>query len=315
MIQPAINAVRPPAVFDAAQTAGLLDFHDMVDALAVAADDYAAGRIHAPERQVVPFPQGGVMLSMPATAQDIGIHKLVNVVPGNKPLGLPTINGVVSVYDGRTGQALAVLDGPTVTARRTAAVSMLGIRSFMAAAPRCVALIGCGTQSAGHALALAALHPGVRTVVVGRDPAGARAFVKTHRDLDLALEAAGSVPAEADVVITLTTSSIPVYTEPARAGRLLIGVGAFKPELAEIGPDTLRASLVYVDDPAGARHEAGDLIQAGIDWSRVESLSAALSQGVPPGKPIVFKTVGCAAWDLAAARCALRKKEFPQAVK
>src|SRR3546814_15959476 len=88
--------------------------------------DYAAGNIQAPERQVVPFAQGGVMLSMPATAHDIGIHKLVNVAPANKTLGLPTINGVVSIYDGRTGQTLAVLDGPTVTARRTAAVSMLG---------------------------------------------------------------------------------------------------------------------------------------------------------------------------------------------
>src|SRR3546814_9019386 len=97
------------------------------------------------------------MLSMPATAHDIGIHKLVNVAPANKTLGLPTINGVVSIYDGRTGQTLAVLDGPTVTARRTAAVSMLGIRTFMANAPQCVALIGRGTQSVCHAQALAAL--------------------------------------------------------------------------------------------------------------------------------------------------------------
>src|SRR3546814_5871861 len=57
--------------------------------------DYAAGNIQAPERQVVPFAQGSVMLSMPATAHDIGIHKLVNVAPANKTLGLPTINGVV----------------------------------------------------------------------------------------------------------------------------------------------------------------------------------------------------------------------------
>jgi 1-piperideine-2-carboxylate/1-pyrroline-2-carboxylate reductase [NAD(P)H] len=166
-----------PSVFDAAQTAGLLDFADMVEALAQAAADYAAGGIHAPERQVVPFPQGGVMLSMPATAHDIGIHKLVNVTPGNKALGLPTINGVVSVYDGRSGRTLAVLDGPTVTARRTAAVSMLGIRTFLAQPPRCVALIGSGTQSAGHLQALAALYPGLRTVVIGSSLANAQAFV------------------------------------------------------------------------------------------------------------------------------------------
>lgn len=309
-----MDTAKPLSAFNAAQTAGLLDFADLVEALAKAAADYAAGGIHAPERQVVPFPQGGVMLSMPATADDIGIHKLVNVVAGNKALGLPTINGVVTVYDGRTGQALALLDGPTVTARRTAAVSMLGIRTFLANPPRHVALIGSGTQSIGHAQALAALYPGVHTTVIGSSLANAQAFTKAHQGMDLMLAAAESVPADADVVITLTTSSVPVYALPARTGRLLIGVGAFKPELAEIAPDTLHGSQVYVDDPAGARHEAGDLIQASIDWSRVGSLAAALSQGVPLEKPIVFKTVGCAAWDLAAARCALRKKEYLQAV-
>src|SRR3546814_15958976 len=103
-------AAAPLSFFEASQTAGLLDFADLVDALAQAAVDYAAGNIQAPERQVVPFAQGGVMLSMPATAHDIGIHKLVNVAPANKTLGLPTINGVVSIYDGRTGPTLAVLD-------------------------------------------------------------------------------------------------------------------------------------------------------------------------------------------------------------
>src|SRR3546814_807714 len=250
-----MSAAEPLSVFDASQTAGLLDFADLVDALAQAAVDYAAGNIQAPERQVVPFAQGGVMLSMPATAHDIGIHKLVNVAPANKTLGLPTINGVVSIYDGRTGQTLAVLDGPTVTARRTAAVSMLGIRTFMANAPQCVALIGSGTQSVGHAQALAALYPGLSVAVVGSSLASAQAFVNTHSHLDLLLTAVESVPEQADVVITLTTSSVPVYTQPARVGRLIVGVGAYKPELAEIGAATLHASRVYVDDPAGARHE------------------------------------------------------------
>ncbi|MGA3828182.1 delta(1)-pyrroline-2-carboxylate reductase family protein, partial [Pseudomonas chlororaphis] len=75
------------------------------------------------------------------------------------------------------------------------------------------------------------------------------------------------IPSEVDVVITLTTSTEPVYNEPARAGRVVIGVGAFKPEMAELGKVPLDASDLYADDPAGARHEAGDLLQAGIDWS------------------------------------------------
>lgn len=295
------------AVFNAEQTAELLDFPDLVSAIAAACAEYAGGAIAAPERQVVPFPQGGVMLSMPATAHDIGIHKLVNVMPGNRALDLPTIHGVVSAFDGKTGRELCVLDGPTVTARRTAAVSMLGIKTFLKAPPRHVALIGTGTQAIGHIQALGALYPGLRVTAVGTSREKAQAFVDAQRHLPLDLTAATATPDNVDAVITLTTSAVPVYTRAARAGVLVIGVGAFKPELAEIGAGTLMASRIYVDDLAGARHEAGDLIQADVDWSGVQALSQALAHGAPFNEPIVFKTVGCAAWDLAAARCALQK--------
>src|SRR5690606_3691681 len=246
-------------------------------------------------------------LSMPAAASDLCIHKLVNVVPGNRTRQLPTIHGVVAVYDGISGQALFVLDGPTVTARRTAAISMLGLASFLAAAPQRIALIGTGAQADGHADALAALYPGLDVTVIGRSLDKARAFVSRHRHLPLALTADTAVPGDAQAVVTLTTSSSPVYHEDARPGRLVIGVGAFKPDLAEIAPATLHDSQVYVDDLDGARHEAGDLIQANIDWNQVNTLSSALANGVSFDTPIVFKSVGCAAWDLAAARCALSK--------
>lgn len=299
------------AVFNAEQTAGLLGFPELVSALANACTEYANGAIAAPERQVVPFPQGGVMLSMPATAHDIGIHKLVNVTPGNRGLGLPTIHGVVSVFDGKTGRELCVLDGPTVTARRTAAVSMLGLKTFLGSAPQHVALIGTGTQAHGHIEALAALYPGLRVTAMGTSQPKAQAFINTHRHLPLQLLSSTTLPDDVDAVITLTTSAIPVYQQPGQCGRLLIGVGAFKPELAEIGPTTLRTSRIFVDDPAGARHEAGDLIQAQVDWSGVMALAHALTHGAPLGEPIVFKTVGCAAWDLAAARCALNAIKVP----
>jgi 1-piperideine-2-carboxylate/1-pyrroline-2-carboxylate reductase [NAD(P)H] len=297
---------RSIRVFNAQQTAELLPFAELVTALASACTEYAEGAIRAPERQVVPFPSGGVMLSMPATANDIGIHKLVNVVPGNRASNLPTIHGVVSVYDGQTGRELFVLDGPTVTARRTAAVSMLGIRVFLPSRPERIALIGTGTQSVGHIQALAELYPGLHITVTGTSREKAQVFIKAQQGLPLQLEAAATPPDDVDAVITLTTSATPVYNKPARAGRLVIGVGAFKPELAEIGAATLKESCIYVDDPAGAQHEAGDLIQAHVDWSTVHSLSSALARGVELDRAIVFKTVGCAAWDLAAARCALQ---------
>lgn len=292
-----------PRYYDAGETESLLDFHDLVVALAQAAAEHAAGTINAPTRHAVPYASGGTMLSMPATAHDIGIHKLVNVMPQNQATGHPTIQGVITAFDSEHGDTLFMLDGPTVTNRRTAAISMLALRTFLPKPPTRVALLGTGSQASGHAQALAALHPGIHVTVVSRTQESAHRFAQQHAQLPLAWSATTRLPDDVDALITLTTSRQPLYDLPGQVGRLLIGVGAFKPDMAEIGPRTLLSSQLYADDPEGARHEAGDFIQAEIDWASVRSLAQGLAQAPDLDQPIVFKSVGCAAWDLAAVRC------------
>jgi 1-piperideine-2-carboxylate/1-pyrroline-2-carboxylate reductase [NAD(P)H] len=295
-------------IFDAAATARLIPYAALVDALKRASIDYAEQRIVSPERLVVPLNAGGIMLSMPATAPDLAIHKLVNVCASNRARNLPTIHGQVMAFDADTGETLFVLDGPTVTGRRTAAMSMLGVATFTASAPREFLLIGTGTQALNHLQAIGELFPDARVRVKGSSPARAEAFCAAHRDSahDLQPLAGATIPDSTDVVIALTTSKQPVYDEAARAGRLVIGVGAFTPAMAEIGARTLGASSLFVDDPAGAKHEAGDFIQAGVDWAKVGGIAGVLETAalLPTATPVVFKTVGCAAWDLAACRVA-----------
>lgn len=296
-----------PVVCDQALTASLLDFHDLVDAVAVAASEHAAGRIFNPERLVLPMGQGGAMLSMPATAQDIGIHKLVSVQPGNALRGLPTIHGTVTVCDAATGVPLLMLDGPEVTGRRTAAVSLLAIRRLLGSIPEQVLIIGTGVQARHHLQAIHALKPDAKVWVRGRDSAKSEQFCRDLRAVhERVAMCPAEVPADVGAVIMVTTSIAPIYDEPARRDRVIVGVGAFKPGMAEIGKTTLDGSDLYADDPAGARHEAGDLIRAGVDWARVRSLADLLASGADRGRPAVFKSVGTAAWDLAAARVALK---------
>jgi 1-piperideine-2-carboxylate/1-pyrroline-2-carboxylate reductase [NAD(P)H] len=299
--------------YDAEATAALTPFPALVEALAQASLDAARGEIASPARLVVPLNQGGTMLSMPAAARDLAIHKLVTVCPANRERALPTIHGQVSVCDPDTGEALLTLDGPTVTGRRTAAVTLLALRTFLRAAPREVLLIGTGTQAAHHADALAAVYPEARVSVRGSSLERARAFCVSRggRAATLRPYESDAIAENIDVVIALTTSRAPIYDEPARPDRLVVGVGAFTPEMAEIGARTLAGSALYVDDPAGAPHEAGDFIQAGVDWARVGSLAGVLAAagtsdlGSGAGSmPVVFKSVGCAAWDLAACRVA-----------
>ena len=299
---------HPFNVLSASDTSAHLPFALLCQTLVATANEYAAGQIHSPERQVLALPEGGVLLSMPACASDIAIHKLVNVCPANRERGLNTIHGMVSVYAASTGQPLLVLDGPTVTARRTAAVSMLAMRALGGSRPPHVALIGTGKQASGHLFALAELYPGIRVDVHGKQEVVSEAFCQQHASLPLQLHpvAGTAVHAEASVVITLTTSQQAVYDQAATAERLLIGVGAFTPQMAELSPRAIHGSQLFVDDPIGGRHEAGDLIQANVDWSQVASLADALAGRFDPALPRLFKSVGCAAWDLAAARCALQ---------
>lgn len=299
------------ARFDDAQTARLLPFDRLVDTLKLTMLDYANGLITSPERMVVPLRDGAVMLSMPAAAADLAMHKLVNVCPKNGALGLPTIHGQVTAFDAATGVPLFMLDGPTVTGRRTAAVTMIGIQALLGREPAEVLVIGTGKQAAHHVEALGALFPAAKIIVQGsrveRAEAFAKAFCADHAGLSTKLSALkdADIPASIDVVIATTTSKTPVYTLAPIEGRLVIGVGAFTPDAAEIAASTVLGSAVFVDDLAGARHEAGDLIQADIDWDEVRPLASALSVqagDIGNKRPVLFKSVGCAAWDLAACR-------------
>ena len=294
-------------VCDQARTAKLLDFNALVDAIAQAAIELEAGAILSPERMVVPLGEDGVLLSMPATAPDVGIHKLVNVHPSNVQRQLPTIHGTVTVCDSVTGKVMCLLDGPELTGRRTAAVTLLAIRTLLKQTPKDILLFGTGAQARYHVQAINAFYPECKVWVRGLDEKNSSDFCVSNRQQHQHLEPCGAeLPKNVDVVITVTTSTEPVYNELAQAGRLIIGVGAFKPEMAELGKVTLDGSDLYADDPVGARHEAGDLLRAGIDWSRVHSLATALGAEIDPARPVVFKSVGTAAWDLAAARVAIQ---------
>ncbi|MBD9626362.1 delta(1)-pyrroline-2-carboxylate reductase family protein [Ensifer sp. ENS06] len=289
--------------FDAAATESLLPFDLLVGEMETTVAEYAAGKIASPERLVIPLADGGVMLSMPASAPDIASHKLVNVCPTNFSRDLPTINGEVVAYDAVTGVSLFALDGPTVTGRRTAAITLLAISRLRVAPPKRIAIVGTGKQASTHAQAFSSFFPDAELVVAGISRREEDLFCARH--VSCAVEPfADRDWSRADVVVTLTTSKTPVYAEAATKDRLVVGVGAFTPDAAEVGRETVLASTAIVDDPAGAHHEAGDLILAGVDWSRVISLGDVLQGSTGVDGPIFFKSVGCAAWDLAACRVA-----------
>ncbi|WP_280548195.1 MULTISPECIES: ornithine cyclodeaminase family protein [unclassified Halomonas] len=254
------------------------------------------------------------MLLMPAweRAGYIGV-KMVNVFPQNADHGLPAIAGVYLLSEGAHGRPLACIDGSELTRRRTAAASALAARELARDDAATLLVVGTGKLAPMVIEAHAAVRPITRVRVWGRNPAKAERLAADYADrFDSAavtdLEAATR---EADIISCVTLSSEPLIRGDWLApGTHLDLIGAFRPTMRETDAECLARSEVFVDTYAGARGEAGDILQA-VDEGRfafdaIRGELAELLRGERTGRSsadaiTLFKSVGASLEDLAAA--------------
>ena len=111
-------------VLNPQETAALLPYTALAEELRAVLADKRAGRATAPPRLSVPLANEGMLLLMPAHDERLAITKLVTVHPHNEAHVLPSVQAEVLVFEAGTGRRLLWLDGATVTARRTAALSL-----------------------------------------------------------------------------------------------------------------------------------------------------------------------------------------------
>lgn len=293
---------------DAQRTAALLPWPALVDALRDMLRRRHAGLTASPERLAVPL-AGGTLLAMPATDGEYASTKLVTVHEGNPARGLPVLLGEVLLLRADTGERLLMLDGPTVTARRTAAMSALAALELAPPQHGSLLVVGSGVQARAHLDAFTEVLGVRRAWVFSRTAAHALAFAGQARARGIdcrAVDTPEEALDKADLVVTATTATAPVFRDQPSFAGFVAAVGAFRPQMCELPAALVARAKLFVDDLAGARHEAGDLLQAGVDWATVTPLERVIAGEAarPAGGPIVFKSVGQALWDLAACRLA-----------
>ena len=301
-------------IFGAEETAALLPYPGLADAIRDVALARSSGGIQAPPRTALPLPNGAVLLVMPASDGDIAITKLVTVHPGNAGRGLPTIRGEVVVMDAASGERLGILDGATVTARRTAALSLLAARELAPRPDGPLLVVGAGAQGRSHLEAFCEGLGVSKVFVASRTRDRAEALAAHARGLG-AEAVVVEDPEEAlpgvGLIVTATTSREPVLPEGLHDGTFVAAVGSFEPEAAELPPGLISGSTVVVDTIEGAKEEAGDLIRAegagAFRWDDATALEDALRADDRPTGRVVFESVGHALWDLAAARAAFSR--------
>ena len=296
-------------IFNAIETAKALPYPALAAEIAELLQD---PQIVVPERLVQALPGGGSLFVMPASDARLAITKLISFTPANAALGLPTIQGDVIVFDVATGKRLALLDGPCITARRTAAVSLLAAQKLAANTNGPLLIVGAGVQGKAHLEAFAVGLGLTDVVISSRSHTSAQRLADHARTLGLNASITTDPNAamkDCPLIVTCTPASSVVLHASPRRDAFLAAVGAFKPEMVELSPSLCRHFAQegrIVVDTASALHEAGDLLQAGIAIANLPTLSdVARGPRTQAAGPVLFKSCGWAGWDLAAARLAI----------
>lgn len=292
----------------------------LLDAVEAAYRDVTSGHDRSPLRQQIALPDGGVLILMPAVRDGgSGVTvKLVTWVPGNSDRNLPSIQGVVTWFDARTGEPAFQLDGPTVTAMRTGAASGVGTRMMSRADASVLALIGSGFQAEWQVRAVLAARRIREVRVYSRNAESREKFVTAmNAFLPVAVRAADSAEAAisgADIICCATPSEIPVFDAAwLSPGVHINAIGSFRMGMVEVPPRAFgRAALVAVDSRRAALAEAGDLAAAisvgelrEQDIVEIGSLPTDWAATRDPTAITLFKSVGLAIQDLATCDLAV----------
>jgi len=296
------------------------------EAMAAVLAEHARGGTFLPLRSVMMPPDAaGFMGLMPGwrgpqqDAPAIFALKAVCILPGNPARGLDAHQGLVTLFDGETGQPSAILDASAVTEVRTAAVTAVATGALSRPDARTLAILGAGTQARAHLAALLPVREFVQVRIYAPTEAHARALVEqaggAGAELRVASSAEGAVR-DADVVVTVTSSREPVLRRGwLKPGAHLNAVGASTPRARELDTATVAASALFCDSRESLRHEAGEFQLAVAEGliTGEEHVRAELGEvlaGTAPGRRdadelTLFRSLGLAIEDLAAAERAV----------
>lgn len=276
----------------------------------------SAGKATVPLRTVIETrDQHGQALFMPSYSpiwQLYGV-KMVSVFPDNGA-DLPVVQGSLLIMSGETGKPLALLDAGSVTALRTGAASGLATDLLAPKDASTLALFGTGTQSWTQAEGVIAVRKIQKIMVRGTSREKETDFCRRLSEKF----ALSCIPLNnplhlktADIICTATTAHQPLFTlDMIHPGAHINAIGAFKPQMRELGADVIRACRLFVDQREAVLAEAGDIvipISEGLVTSDCiqaelgEIISMKKSGRTSSREVTVFKSVGNAIQDLAIA--------------
>jgi ornithine cyclodeaminase/alanine dehydrogenase-like protein (mu-crystallin family) len=256
----------------------------------------------------------GLMPAHRAGADAVYSLKTVCIAPGNAARGLDSHQGFVALFDGETGATRGLVNAGAITAIRTAAVSAVATRLLARPGSRTLAVLGSGTQGRSHLEAMRAVLPFEHIRVWSRTPGNAAKLAGVEEVTSPEEAVRG-----ADVVVTATSAREPILRREWLAeGAHVNAVGSSIPTTRELDTATIAEAALFVDRRESTVNEAGDYLfplgEGAIGPEHIRAEIGELLIGSAEGRRsetelTVFKSLGLAVEDLAAAEAVLRRAE------
>ncbi|HEX4013331.1 MAG TPA: NAD(P)-binding domain-containing protein [Candidatus Cybelea sp.] len=286
---------------DEAAVREVLRWDELIPAMEAALVEFSRGAVLQPLRTVLAIEERQRYLGlMPAVAADVMGLKFVSFYPVNAGSESPTHQATIVLYRTGNGQPLAVMDGRLITEMRTAAVSAAVTKYLASPRSSVLAILGSGVQAGAHLEALKHVGEFDEVRVWSRTPEHATAFAR-ERDA-IAMPTAEAAVRDADVIVTATAAREPILRGAwLKEGAHVNAVGSSRPDCRELDGDAMRNTVV-VDSREAALAEAGDVI---IPGAEIQAEIGEIFSGAraPLGnRTTIFKSVGLAVEDVAAAR-------------
>lgn len=289
-----------------------LDWESLIAAMKAALTEFSCGRVLQPVRNMLTIEEGRRYLGIMPAASDRAMGlKLVSFYPCNAGTGIPTHMATILLFRPETGEPLAVMDGRLITEMRTAAVSAAATDQLASPDSHILALLCSGVQAKAHIKALARVRSFDEVRVWSRTPEHAKRFAEEHGAV--AMDAEQAVRG-ADVVVTATNALEPILKGAwLKHGAHVNAVGSPRPTWRELD-DAVMANVLVVDSREAVLKESGDVIlsEAPIH-AEIGEIFAGLKQA-PVSETTVFKSVGIAVEDLAAAYLVYEKLQKSRCV-
>lgn len=182
--------------------------------------------------------------------------KAATVVPGNAARGLPSIHGVVTLFDDVTGELTHLVDFHLVTKWKTAGDSLLSARRLARKDAKNILLVGAGAVARSMVDAYSSIIPNAKFTVWNRSRAGAEAMgLPVAGDLETAVKTA-------DIICSATMATEPLIKgDWLQPGQHIDLIGAYRPDMREMDDTAMARARIFVDSRETTIHHIGELMK------------------------------------------------------